>query len=568
MKIPVRINFILAASLGILALFSSYMMSSALKDLSHGASDMIAREVIAAKKEKVEEIMDVVNGLMLEKYEHDTRIHGLSEAEVKASILESLSRIRYHGENSVDVIASNGELLYSKRKDEMGENKMSYKNSQGRFVYKDMIQKAIAKGGGRGNGVFIEELLPNYEAAGKEQLKVVYAVYYKRFDVVVYTGNFMGNLENMTAKSRENLEKSVQSDIWRLIASSFGFVLFILALSYFYSRVRISKPIETLVRVNEELASGKGDLTKRMDIKGKDEIAQIATATNSFIEKIHAIVVQAKAICVENLSIADELSATSTQTGIRVERSNEVVQSITAQGVALSGQMQNSAQGAANVQKHLEGVVGHIDMAIASMDELASNIEQASSVEFELAEHINKLSEDANQVINVLGIINDIADQTNLLALNAAIEAARAGEHGRGFAVVADEVRKLAEHTQRSLVEINATITVIVQAIGDASSRMNDNSDKVKQIAHMTKAVDGLVGQMGQEITGALSISKESINSYVEATGKVLDMIEEIKGISSIQGENARSVEEMASAAEHLNEMTGLLNAQLGELRT
>ena len=99
-------------------------------------------------------------------------------------------------------------------------------------------------------------------------------------------------------------------------------------------------------------------------------------------------------------------------------------------------------------------------------------VQNSAHTEMELAHKIQQLSSDADQVKNVLTVISDIADQTNLLALNAAIEAARAGEHGRGFAVVADEVRTLAERTQKSLVEINATINVIVQAIMDSSDQM------------------------------------------------------------------------------------------------
>jgi methyl-accepting chemotaxis protein len=185
-----------------------------------------------------------------------------------------------------------------------------------------------------------------------------------------------------------------------------------------------------------------------------------------------------------------------------------------------------------------------------------------------LAQKIQQLSSDAEQVKNILDVIGDIAEQTNLLALNAAIEAARAGEHGRGFAVVADEVRKLAERTQKSLVEINATINVIVQSIMDSSEQMSVNSKKVEELASTANGVETKIHELFDIMNLATKVADNTVNNYIKTGDDMGHMIENVAKINNISTQNARSVEEIASAAEHLNKMTETLNNKLAEFRT
>ena len=353
-----------------------------------------------------------------------------------------------------------------------------------------------------------------------------------------------------------------------LIVTSLVMTLLIIVIIWSLINLMITKPLNNLIQKAKELSSGDGDLTRHLEIKGKDEIAQASEQINHFIEKVRLLICNAKSLSSENSSISHELSTTSLQVEKLVEQSTTIVLDTTDQANRVRGNMTASIQQAQNSKNDMVKANSALQSASHAVGTLTQEIQNSSATEIELAQKLNQLSADAEQVKNVLTVISDIADQTNLLALNAAIEAARAGEHGRGFAVVADEVRKLAERTQKSLVEINATINVIVQSIVNSSEQMSDNSKKVEALATTAKIVENTLQESFMIINEATKITENTVNSYLQTGDEIETIINKIGEINKISTQNSRSVEEIAGAADHLSKMTENLNHKLGEFRT
>ncbi len=298
-------------------------------------------------------------------------------------------------------------------------------------------------------------------------------------------------------------------------------------------RKDIDSRINNLKKIINEIADNR-DFSKDIKITSSDEFGQIQKSLSHLVESIKEVLSKAKITSLNNGTISKDLVEVLNDVSTNIHDETEVVTKIEKTSKDLEGTLLETKEDS-NTTKILTTEAK--DKLHEAKDIIKRTIEQIrtnAQVEQNIAEKLNILSNDAEQVKGVLSIIGDIADQTNLLALNAAIEAARAGEHGRGFAVVADEVRELAERTQKSLVEINSIISVIVESIVSSSQEMNANiegidklletTDKIQEDIQTVSSSMDMVYENVQKTDETLTKSATSMNLFQDHMKKIITM--------------------------------------------
>ena len=339
-------------------------------------------------------------------------------------------------------------------------------------------------------------------------------------------------------------------------------ILITLFLAFFVSSF-IIKNLLTIQNAARDLSSSDGDLTKRMPVIGKNEIGTLAEQINLFIQKVQTTVRESKENGSENASVSAELSATALEVGNRAENEAALITNTSARASEVFENLKDAVASVNKSENDVNEAMNVLHEANGSVNDLLHTMNSTSQKELELASNMEQLQSEASSVKEVLSIIGDIADQTNLLALNAAIEAARAGEHGRGFAVVADEVRKLAERTQKSLTEITGTINLVIQSVADASGAMQSNTKDFEDAMQKADKVNEQISSVSCSLNDAANASSESARSSNEIAKEMESVIQNMTDITAISTDNARSVEEIAAAAEHLSKLTEELNHKL-----
>ena len=338
-----------------------------------------------------------------------------------------------------------------------------------------------------------------------------------------------------------------------------GAAIIVALIGLFFSK-KIANPIIDASTFAEKVAAG--DLSSNITVHANDEVGMLQTALHTMLNNLRTMIGELSNVAIQQGTTADELASVTEQTSTAVTeqqaQTTQVVAATTEMGATVR-EIATTTASASNICEDIKSMArqgaGHIDNTYSALVALGETTQTT-------AEQMTKLRHDSEKVVDVLGVIKNIADQTNLLALNAAIEAARAGEQGRGFAVVADEVRNLAQSTQESTMEIEVIIEAIVGGSNAAAETMTANVEQTTKVQEIANQANQINNQVAKEVDGIFDMVVQIATATEQQTTTIDEIAQNIEAINTGTSETDQAVRHIAESSSELSRMANALNTE------
>ncbi|MCR9308466.1 MULTISPECIES: methyl-accepting chemotaxis protein [Vibrio] len=485
------------------------------------------QELIETKKKELQAYM--MMGVTAIKPLYDTDVNGSNKEAAK----EILKAMRFESDGYFFAYDSQGvNTLHAIKPSLEGKNLYDLKDENGVAVIAGLID-ASQKGDGF---LYFSWHKPTIDAQAP---KLGYAEYLSKWDWVLGTGVYIDDIDQQVAMHRElKTQELKEHTLSAVLISVIGLII-----TSILTSIVVSKGIQPLQHVAaslKDVAAGGGDLTARLKVESQDEVGEVAAAFNEFMDKLHPLMqdIHRSATTVQTVSqsLNTQTSQASGQMQDHCLETDKVVTAVTQMSMTAKEVASNTnatAQAIEDANSQVTEAQREVEQAIEGITELVREIDSTSDA-------ISELSLQTEKITKVLDVIGEIAEQTNLLALNAAIEAARAGEQGRGFAVVADEVRSLASRTQNSTHEIGDMLKQLQNGVSRAVSTMSVSQKRGVKTAEESALIQqslsgvhhsiGTIRDMGIQTASAAeeqSAVAEDINQNLVAIQQIVNNINE-----------------------------------------
>lgn len=551
-------NFSLRNKLLLLALFPLILTLIVLMTLSyHVEQSALADEVtafreklISERKTQIKEATQIAAGIV--QYQLSLKEQG--------NVNQALRDIRFGSSGYFFIYDSQGKNLFHAVMPNLeGQNKIDMTDPRGTKIIVGLLNAAK---NGDGNFSFYFQK-PNTN----EQIeKIGYSMMIPGTDWMLGTGVYVDDIDAVVEDYRAAAYEQMMS-------KSLGVLLIALILAAITAAVilltahRMVTPIKNMADNLNDIAKGEGDLTKRLTVTGEDEIAQLGRSFNLFVDKLQTIIgdvanATAKVKTAAN-AIHDQTQVMSSQLISHNNETDQVVTAITEMSATASEVAQNTTQ-VAEATHAATGDVANAQRCVdASLEEISALMAQINNA----ASNIQSLSEQSKKINSVLSVIGGIAEQTNLLALNAAIEAARAGEQGRGFAVVADEVRSLASRTQSSTLEINEMLSELHKLVSLAVKTMEESQQSCIRSVDSSRAISESLGSVTSAVTAINDMSTQIATAATEQSSVTEEINRNVFAIQEIVNELLHSSEDAARVSQTVSQEGLNLGKLVGQFK-
>ncbi|UTV29748.1 methyl-accepting chemotaxis protein [Photobacterium atrarenae] len=474
---------------------------------------------------------------------------GMTEQAAQQAAIEAVSAMRFDQGNYIFIGDASGVQLVSGVQALVGKNTMGLKDANGVAFVRELYQQGASGGG------FVDYLWPSREDKARLEPKTSYAFTFSPWGWLIGSGM---NMEALQA----DIRRSETIAMFNAMMISGGLSVIII----FFIR-SITKPLGQTVQAMRDLSRGEGDLTQRLAEDGPSELVALARYFNQFVGTIQNIM--------QNISVAgSQVSAAANQMSASTaivdeslsQQQNDVEQLAAAMTQMLAtveevaGRTVEANDSSIAAAKRTEESKAIVHENIAEANLLAENISSASTV-------VDQLAADSRNVDKVLEVIRGIAEQTNLLALNAAIEAARAGEAGRGFAVVADEVRTLSQRTQESTVEIQNIVEKLQIGAENAVQVMSQGREKAQNASRISATAGEVLIEIHREVDVIQAMNQHIATATEEQSLTVNDINRNVVSLKDMSMSVSQESSQTASASEELSRVSDNLMGMINRFK-